>query len=136
MGKSKNQSVNYTFADRYQQFVSKLTQFAIKSKSSKDVDTSPEGIFDGEPGDLLVKNENLIFYRNQTDSDFNSLSDQFPELTARTSYVLAQGVNKNASWVKTAAGPTTWKLLGYYCPILGVNCCAVNPASGSISGSV
>jgi hypothetical protein len=132
MGKSKNPSVNYTFADRYQQFVSKLTQFAQKARSNKEVDASPNGIFTGDPGDLLIKNDNTIYYRNNSDADFNSLSDQFPNLTRQTSYVLAQGINKKASWVKTAAGPATWKLLGYFCPILGINCCA----TGSfISGS-
>jgi hypothetical protein len=134
MGKSKNPNVNYTFSDRYQRFVSKLTQFATKARSKSEVDNSPEGIFDGEPGDLLVKNDNLIFYRNNSNADFTSLSEQFPELTSRTSYVLAQGINKKASWVKTSAGPSTWKLVGYFCPILGVDCCA--NASGSNSGSV
>ena len=132
MGKSKNPTVNYTFADRYQRFISKLVLFAKSARSDKEIDESPEGIFTGEPDDLLTKNSNLIYYRKNTDRDFSSLSDQFPELTQKTSYVLAQGINKKASWAKTAAGPATWKLLGYFCPILGVNCCA----TGSfISGS-
>lgn len=124
MGKSKNPSVNYTFADRYQRFISKLTQFAESARSDEEVDASPNDIFTGDVGDLLVKNGNAIYYRNNNNGDFNSLSDQFPDLTRQTSYVLGQGINKKASWVKTAAGPTTWRLLGYFCPILGVNCCA------------
>ena len=135
MGKSKNPSVNYTFADGYQKFISKLTQFAKSARTTTEKDTSPDGVFTGEPGDLLVKNDNLIWYRDNSDADFNSLSDQFPDLTKKTQYVLTQGINKKASWVKTAAGPTTWKLLGYFCPILGVDCCATGSFSGSQSGS-
>jgi len=135
MGKSKNPSINYTFADRYQKFISKLSLFAKTARSSKQKDTSPEDLFEGEAGDLLIKNDNLIWYRNNSDPDFNSLSDQFPELTKKTQYVLTQGINKKASWVKTAAGPTTWKLLGYFCPILGVDCCATGSFSGSGSQS-
>lgn len=133
MDKSKNPSVNYTFSDRYQRFVSKLTQFARLTRKSNTVDNSPDGIFTGEVGDLLVKTDNKIYYRGQSDADFKSLSDQFPDITQTTSYVLAQGVNKKASWVKTPTGLKSWKLLGYFCPILNVNCCAL---SGSVSGSV
>ena len=133
MYKSKNPIVNYTFSDRYQRFISKLTQFAELTRKSNTVDTSPDGIFTGDVGDLLVKNDNQIYYRGQSDADFNSLSDQFPEITQKTSYILAQGINKKASWVKTPTGLKSWKLLGYFCPILNVNCCAL---SGSVSGSV
>lgn len=137
MGKSKNPNVNYTFADRYQRFISKLTQFATSARSATETDASPNGIFEGDAGDLLVKTDNQIFYRNNSNTDFTSLSDQFPDLTKRTSYVLAQGVNKKASWVKTSSGPSSWKLLGYFCPILGINCCATSSfSSASVSGSV
>lgn len=111
MGKSKNPSVNYTFADRYQKFISKLTQFAKSARTNSEKDTSPDGVFTGEPGDLLVKNDNLIWYRDNSDADFNSLSDQFPDITKKTQYVLTQGINKKASWVKTGSGPTTWNYL-------------------------
>lgn len=131
MGKSNDPNVNYTFADRYQKFVSRLVQFAKIARSSKEKDNSPDGIFTGETGDLLTKTDNLIYYRSNSDSDFTSLSDQYPELTKKTQYALTQGVNQRASWVKTASGPTSWKLVGYFCPILGIDCCVTSSFSPS-----
>lgn len=135
MGKSKNPNVNYTFADRYQRFISNLVQFAKSARSSTQKDNSPDGVFTGEPGDLLTKTDNLIFYRSNNNQDFNSLSKEFPELTKKTQFVLTQGVNQRASWVKTATGPTSWRLLGYFCPILGIDCCATGSFSASANQS-
>lgn len=132
MGDNKNPNTNYTFANRYQRFISRLTQFAISARSPTQIDNSPDGIFQGEPGDLLTKYNNLIYYRHNGQTEFTSLSDQFPNLTKQTAYVLAQGVNKKASWVKTATGLSSWKLVGYFSPICGVDCAITGSASGSV----
>ena len=120
----QNPHKDYTYSDRFQRFIQKLISFAISAKSISEIDNSPDKIFDGEHGELLVKYKEKIFYRKNDSESFVSLSDEYRELTESSKVVLSDGVNKHASWVKSSKkGTTDWQFLGYFSPICDVDCC-------------
>jgi hypothetical protein len=126
MGKGDNPNSDFTYGDRFQRFVTKLTNFARVARSKSEIDNSPDGIFEGEQGELLTKFKNQIYYRKNDSNEFVSLSDEHKELMDQHEYVLSQGVNKTATWTKkNAKGSATndWAFTGYFCPIAGVDCC-------------
>ena len=121
---TKNPHEDYTFGDRFQRFLKKLITFAKTARTSQEIDNSPDQIFDGEKGELLVKFKNNIFYRKNDSNEFVSLNDEYSELMESNKYVLSQGVNKNVSWTKSGErGNKQWEFLGYFSPICDVDCC-------------
>ena len=131
---ANNDNSNYTFSDRFQTFIQKIANFAINARSKSQIDDGPQDIFTGEQGELLTKYKNKIFYRKNNSSEFVSLSDEYSELTNQYEYLLSKGVNKYATWQKTSKNDEKgWTFTGYFCPITGVDCCAL---SGSVSGSI
>ena len=125
---------NFTFSDRFQRFLQKIANFALTARSKSQIDTGPQDIFTGEPGELLTKYKNKIFYRKNNSSEFVSLSDEYSELTNQYEYLLSKGVNKYATWQKTSKNDEKdWTFTGYFSPICGIDCCAL---SGSVSGSI
>jgi len=133
MGKSKNPNIDYTYADRFQKFLKKIIDFAKRARSKSEVDNAPDGIFDGDQGELLTKFKHHIFYRNPESNEFVSLSEEFKELLKENEEVLGQGINKVATWTKVSPrGQTAWTLTGYFCPIGTVDCC-ITGAYGEVS---
>ena len=133
---SKNANKDYNFSDRFQRFVTNLVNFAKRSRSTNDVDNSPNDIFDGEQGAILTKFKEKIYYRDPDSNQFISLSDEYPQLIEQNKYILSQGTNKFATWQKASKRDTKkWKFTGYFCATSDVNCCA-GQLSGSVSGSV
>lgn len=128
--------VNYIFGNRYYQFISKLCKFAKTARSFDEKDDGPNNIFTGTFGDVITKNKEQIFYKTVNNKSFVSLSSNYSELTEQTKYVLSDGINKHASWIKTNESECSWKLLGYYTGVYDKNCCYNNPALENIvSGS-
>ena len=122
-------NTNYTYSDRFQQFVKKLASFSTSGRSSSTVDNNPTDIFTGEAGELLTKYKELIFYRKVNSDTFVSLSDDYKTLIETNKFVLSQGINKYATWQKKD-GPKDWDFVGYFTPICDMNCCpsgSVNP---------
>lgn len=121
---TKNPHEDYTFGDRFQRFIQKLINFAKTSRSTKEIDNSPDQIFDGDRGELLIKFKHNIFYRKNDSNEFVSLNDEYSELMEQNKYVLSQGINTNASWTKSSdRGEKGWEFLGYFSPICDVDCC-------------
>jgi hypothetical protein len=78
---------------------------------------SPDGIFDGTMGTILVKNGSDILFQENEDSDFTNLSAMFPYIIEPRKYLLEQGINQRVTWVKNSrSSEKTWKFLGYTCP--------------------
>ena len=128
MGRSnKNTNSKYIYNDRYQRFVKNLCDFAIKARSNKEIDMSPDKVLSGNFGDVLTKDNNYIYYNSALDGEVVSLSDQFQDITNRTAGILSSGINKKVTWVKTNLNDFSWKFLGYYTFIVDRNCCSVNP---------
>lgn len=131
---ANNNDSNYTFSDRFQTFIRKIANFAVTARNKTQIDTGPQNIFTGEPGELLTKYKNKIFYRKNNSNEFVSLSDEYSDLTNKYEYLLSKGVNKYATWQKSSKNnEKDWTFTGYFSPISGIDCCA---ASGSLSGSL
>lgn len=123
MAKS-NPNKNYSFGDRFQKFIKKVINFAIRARSTDEIDTGPTDIFDGERGELLVKFGEKIFYRKNDSNQFVNLSDEYTQLVEQNKYILNKGINKNTTWQKNSdLGYKQWEFLGYFSPICDVDCC-------------
>lgn len=123
MRKTANHNSKYIYGDRYQRFINNLCNFAIKARSTKEIDNSPIGTLSGDFGDVLTKDLNHIYYNSPDTGEFVSLSDQFPEITRRTESLLSTGINKKVSWIKTNESEFSWKFFGYCTYIADRNCC-------------
>ena len=109
--------INFIQDNRFPRFLDKLVNVSLTQKDTSYVDLSPNDLFDGTMGTILVKDGTDILYKENTDSDFVNLSQLFPYLITPRKYLLEQGINKRVTWVKnTSFDSKTWKFLGYTCP--------------------
>ena len=132
-----NPHKNYTFGNRFQKFLEKIVNFAKTARNSSQIDTGPDGIFDGEKGELVSKYKENIFYRKNDSNKFIRLSDEYSELVEKNKYVLSQGVNEKATWVKSShLGSTTWQFCGYFSPFSSIGTSECCTTSSYDSGSV
>jgi hypothetical protein len=108
---------NFTKDGRFDKF---LINLAFVSKNETDtsyIDNSPNNIFDGEIGTVLVKNGSDILYKETTDSQFTNLSLYFPTEINNKVSLLESGINRSATWIKiTKSSDKTWKFLGFVSP--------------------
>lgn len=108
---------NFTKDGRFDKF---LINLAFVSKNETDVlyiDISPNNIFDGEIGTILVKNGSDILYKGPTDTTFTNLSLYFPTEVDNKISLLESGINRSATWIKTSkSSDKTWKFLGFVSP--------------------
>ena len=110
-------TVNFIKDNRFPKFINKLASNSLNQTDSAYVDDSPNGIFDGDIGTILVKDGKDILYKNNTDTDFTNLSSYFKSVVNAKSELLTSGINKKATWIKNSSSTeTTWKFLGYTCP--------------------
>lgn len=120
----KNPNEDYSYSDRFQRFISKLIEFAINSRSKSEIDNSPDDIFDGEKGELLIKFKDKIFYRKNDNNEFVNLSDEYKDYLESKTDILNKGINKKVTWQKSSEkGTKKWEFLGYFSPICDVDCC-------------
>ena len=119
--------INFIKDNRFPTFLDKLISVSRNETDTSYIDLSPNNIFDGFIGTVLVKNGSDILYQENTDSDFVNLSQLFPYIVAPRKYLLEQGINQKVTWVKNTNSETkTWKFLGYTCPFNAVcNPCPV-----------
>ena len=119
--------INFIKDNRFPIFLDKLISVSRNETNASYIDLSPNNLFDGNIGTILVKNGSDILYQENTDSDFVNLSQLFPYIVAPRKYLLEQGINKKATWVKnTNFESKNWKFLGYTCPFnTACNACAV-----------
>jgi hypothetical protein len=109
--------INFIKDNRFPTFLDKLTSVSRNETNASYVDLSPDDIFDGDIGTILIKNGSDILYKKNSDSDFVNLSQLFPYIVAPRKYLLEQGLNKKVTWVKnTSSASKIWKFLGYTCP--------------------
>jgi hypothetical protein len=113
--------INFIKDNRFPTFLDKLISVSRNETDTSYIDLSPNNIFDGFIGTVLVKNGSDILYQENTDSDFVNLSQMFPYIVAPRKYLLEQGINQKVTWVKNTNFETkTWKFLGYTCPFNSV----------------
>jgi hypothetical protein len=118
--------INFIKDNRFPNFLDKLISVSRNETNTYYIDLSPNNLFDGYIGTILVKNGSDILYQENTDSDFVNLSQLFPYIVAPRKYLLEQGINKKATWVKNSSSEEKiWKFLGYTCPFNS----ACNPCS-------
>jgi hypothetical protein len=109
--------INFIKDNRFPTFLDKLISVSRNETNASYIDLSPNNLFDGDIGTILIKNGSDILYQENTDSDFVNLSQLFPYIVAPRKYLLEQGINKKITWVKnTTSESKTWKFLGYTCP--------------------
>ena len=109
--------VNFIKDNRFPKFINKLTSNSLNQTDSTYVDTSPNGIFDGDIGTVLIKDGRDILYKTNTDTEFTNLSSYFQTIVNEKSGLLTSGINKKATWIKNSSSTEkTWKFLGYTCP--------------------
>ena len=109
--------VNFIKDSRFPTFINKLASNSLNQTDSTYVDDSPDGIFDGDIGTVLIKDGKDILYRSNTDTEFTNLSSYFQTIVNEKSGLLTSGINKKATWIKNSSSTEkTWKFLGYTCP--------------------
>lgn len=109
--------VNFIKDNRFPKFINKLTFNSLNETDNTYIDTSPDGIFDGDIGTILVKDGTDILYKTNTDNDFTNISSYFKSLVESKSGLLNSGINKRATWIKNSSSTEkSWKFLGYTCP--------------------
>jgi len=109
--------VNFIKDNRFPKFINQLTSNSLNQTDSTYVDTSPNGIFDGDIGTVLIKDGRDILYKTNTDTEFTNLSSYFKNVVDAKSGLLTSGINKKATWIKNSSSTEkTWKFLGYTCP--------------------
>ena len=109
--------VNFIKDNRFPKFINQLTSNSLNQTDSTYVDTSPNGIFDGDIGTVLIKDGRDILYKTNTDTEFTNLSSYFQTIVDAKSGLLTGGINKKATWIKNSSSTEkTWKFLGYTCP--------------------
>jgi len=110
-------TVNFIKDNRFSKFINKLASNSLNQTDSTYVDDSPNGIFDGDIGTILVKDGKSILYKTNTDDTFTNLSDYYKSIVDAKSELLTSGINKRATWIKNSSSTEkTWKFLGYTCP--------------------
>ena len=110
-------TVNFIKDNRFPKFINKLASNSLNQTDSAYVDDSPNGIFDGDIGTILVKDGKSILYKTNTDDTFTNLSDYYKSIVDAKSELLTSGINKRATWIKNSSSTEkTWKFLGYTCP--------------------
>ena len=110
-------TVNFIKDNRFPKFINKLASNSLNQTDSAYVDDSPNGIFDGDIGTILVKDGKSILYKTNTDDTFTNLSDFYKSVVDSKSELLTSGINKKATWIKNSSSTEkTWKFLGYTCP--------------------
>ena len=110
-------TVNFIKDNRFSKFINKLASNSLNQTDSAYVDDSPNGIFDGDIGTILVKDGKSILYKTNTDDTFTNLSDYYKSVVDSKSELLTSGINKKATWIKNSSSTEkTWKFLGYTCP--------------------
>ena len=109
--------INFIKDNRFPTFLDRLIRVSINEQDTSYIDLSPDNLFDGEMGTILVKNNSDILYRTNTDADFINLSHLFPYVVAPRKYLLERGINQRVTWVKNSSSVSkNWKFLGYTCP--------------------
>lgn len=109
--------VNFIKDNRFPKFINKLASNSLNQTDSAYIDDSPDGIFDGDIGTMLVKDGKDILYRTNTDVEFTNISSYFKSVVDAKSGLLTSGINKKATWIKNSSSTEkTWKFLGYTCP--------------------
>lgn len=109
--------INFIKDNRFATFLDKLAAVSFQETDISYIDLSPNNLFDGELGIVLVKNGSDILYKTNTDIDFINLSQLFPYVVSSRKYLLERGINKKVTWVKnTSLNSKSWKFLGYTCP--------------------
>ena len=109
--------VNFIKDSRFPTFINKLASNSLNQTDSTYVDTSPNGIFDGDIGTVLIKDGIDILYKTNNDTEFTNLSSYFKTVVDAKSGLLTGGINKKATWIKNSSSTEkTWKFLGYTCP--------------------
>lgn len=110
-------TVNFIKDNRFPKFINKLASNSLNQTDSTYVDESPNGIFDGDIGTILVKDGKDVLYKTNTDSEFTNISNYFKSVVDAKSGLLTSGINKRATWIKNSSSTEkTWKFLGYTCP--------------------
>ena len=110
-------TVNFIKDNRFSKFINKLASNSLNQTDSTYVDDSPNGIFDGDIGTVLVKDGKSILYKTNIDDTFTNLSDYYKSIVDAKSELLTSGINKRATWIKNSSSTEkTWKFLGYTCP--------------------
>ena len=119
--------INFIKDNRFPTFLEKLANVSRNQTNAAYIDLSPNDLFDGTMGTVLVKNGSDILYQENTDSEFINLSQLFPYVVAPHKYLLEQGINYRVTWIKnTNSESKMWKFLGYTCPFNSVcNPCPV-----------
>jgi hypothetical protein len=95
--------VNFIKDNRFPKFINKLTSNSLNQTDSTYVDTSPNGIFDGDIGTVLIKDGIDILYKTNTDTEFTNLSSYFQTIVNEKSGLLTSGINKKATWIKNSS---------------------------------
>ena len=109
-------TVNFIKDNRFSKFINKLASNSLNQTDSTYVDDSPNGIFDGDIGTVLVKDGKSILYKTNIDDTFTNLSDFYKSVVDSKSELLTSGINKKATWIKNSSSTEkTWKFLGYTC---------------------
>ena len=109
--------INFIKDNRFPEFLDRLISVSRNETDAAYIDLSPNNLFDGDIGTILVKNGSDILYRENTDSEFVNLSQLFPYVVAPRKYLLEQGLNQRVTWVKNSSSVSkNWKFLGYTCP--------------------
>ena len=63
--------VNFIKDNRFPKFINQLTSNSLNQTDSTYVDTSPNGIFDGDIGTVLIKDGIDILYKTNNDTEIN-----------------------------------------------------------------
>lgn len=109
--------LNFIKDNRFALFLDKLTIVSRYQTDLSYVDISPNGVFNGDIGTVLVKNGSDILYKSNDTTDFVNLSALFPYVVRPRKYLLERGINKKVTWIKNSSSEKkNWKFLGYTCP--------------------
>jgi len=109
--------INFIKDNRFPTFLDRLSSVSRNETDTSYIDLSPNGLFDGDIGTILIKNGSDILYQENSASDFVNLSQLFPYIVAPRKYLLEQGINQKVTWVKNSSSTSkTWKFLGYTGP--------------------
>jgi hypothetical protein len=118
---------NFIRDGRLNVFFNKLTLVSKNQKDPSYIDNSPDNVFDGPTGTVLIKNGADILYKYPTDTKFTNISTLVSYKINKIEYSLNQGINYKATWIKNSSlTAKTWKFLGFVCPDLG-SCCNQTP---------
>ena len=95
--------VNFIKDSRFPTFINKLVSNSLNQTDSTYIDDSPNGIFDGDIGTILIKDGKDILYRTNTDTEFTNISSYFKSVVDAKSGLLTSGINQKATWIKNSS---------------------------------